>query len=260
MARRANAANNNRATASSAPVRTRTGCLTCRRRKLKCDEAAPVCGQCQKSGRACERGEGVAFRHQQNASMERDESLKSFYNRDGNERRFRQDTRFVPIPQNLTWVTVDPSSEDAPTNSPSPNITAADPYQQVAAHTLEALSTAAADHVSYPPQATAYYTAMAPHTTPHPEYGFVRLEHEEGPSSNHTNFPNSQNNNANMMIDPNLETTVAGTAEEAGMMEEASGPNQAKHGGEGHLGQGDGDEIGDSESRVAMALQHFNET
>ncbi|KAL6241767.1 hypothetical protein RBB50_011300 [Rhinocladiella similis] len=246
--------------ASSAPVRTRTGCLTCRRRKLKCDEAAPVCGQCQKSGRPCERGEGVAFRHQQNASMERDESLKSFYNRDGNERRFRQDTCFVPIPETLTWVSVDPSSEDAPAHSPSPNATAADPYQQVAAHTLEALSTAAADHVSYPPQATAYYTAMAPHTTPHPEYGFVRLEHEEGPSSNHTNYTNSQNQNNNMMIDPNLETTVAGPADQAGTMEEARGPNEAKHEGEEQLGQGDGDEIGDSESRVAMALQHFNET
>lgn len=63
-----------------------------------------------------------------------------------------------------------------------------------------------------------------------------------------------------MMIDPNLETTVAGPADQAGTMEEARGPNEAKHEGEEQLGQGDGDEIGDSESRVAMALQHFNET
>lgn len=62
--------------ASSAPVRrSRTGCLTCRRRKLKCDEvstisllifsvtdnrvkATPICGQCQKSRRQCDRSEG----------------------------------------------------------------------------------------------------------------------------------------------------------------------------------------------------------
>ncbi|TVY91676.1 Agroclavine dehydrogenase [Lachnellula willkommii] len=37
-----------------APVpRTRTGCLTCRKRKVKCDEAKPVCSRCQRLQREC---------------------------------------------------------------------------------------------------------------------------------------------------------------------------------------------------------------
>ncbi|KAL2074472.1 hypothetical protein VTL71DRAFT_8250 [Oculimacula yallundae] len=37
-----------------APVpRTRTGCLTCRKRKVKCDEAKPNCGRCERLQREC---------------------------------------------------------------------------------------------------------------------------------------------------------------------------------------------------------------
>ncbi|KAK3987820.1 transcriptional regulatory protein moc3 [Cladorrhinum sp. PSN332] len=34
--------------------RTKTGCLTCRRRRIKCDEGKPTCGNCIKSKRECE--------------------------------------------------------------------------------------------------------------------------------------------------------------------------------------------------------------
>ncbi|KAK9240561.1 hypothetical protein V1525DRAFT_395344 [Lipomyces kononenkoae] len=34
--------------------RTRTGCLTCRKRRIKCDEAKPKCSNCTKSRRVCE--------------------------------------------------------------------------------------------------------------------------------------------------------------------------------------------------------------
>ncbi|KAJ6779358.1 hypothetical protein PWT90_04023 [Aphanocladium album] len=34
-------------------TRSRTGCLTCRSRRIKCDEAKPVCTQCSKSNRPC---------------------------------------------------------------------------------------------------------------------------------------------------------------------------------------------------------------
>ncbi|CAG8981908.1 hypothetical protein HYALB_00009163 [Hymenoscyphus albidus] len=50
-------------------MRSRTGCITCRSRKLKCDESKPICGQCKKGSRECQPSEGIAFRHQQNASM-----------------------------------------------------------------------------------------------------------------------------------------------------------------------------------------------
>jgi hypothetical protein len=41
--------------------RVRTGCLTCRERHLKCDEALPVCQNCIKSNRSCKRGIRLNF-------------------------------------------------------------------------------------------------------------------------------------------------------------------------------------------------------
>lgn len=36
-------------------LRSKTGCLTCRRRKKKCDEKTPVCGACSKNDLLCEK-------------------------------------------------------------------------------------------------------------------------------------------------------------------------------------------------------------
>src|ERR1700761_8128791 len=41
--------------------RVRTGCLTCRERHLKCDEAQPICQNCRKSNRQCKRGGRLNF-------------------------------------------------------------------------------------------------------------------------------------------------------------------------------------------------------
>lgn len=43
------------------PKRVRTGCLTCRERHLKCDEALPNCQNCRKSNRICKRGVRLNF-------------------------------------------------------------------------------------------------------------------------------------------------------------------------------------------------------
>lgn len=43
------------------PKRVRTGCLTCRERHLKCDEALPNCQNCRKSSRICKRGIKLNF-------------------------------------------------------------------------------------------------------------------------------------------------------------------------------------------------------
>ncbi|KAE8146815.1 hypothetical protein BDV25DRAFT_44680 [Aspergillus avenaceus] len=43
------------------PRRVRTGCLTCRERHLKCDEALHQCQNCRKSGRLCRRGIRLNF-------------------------------------------------------------------------------------------------------------------------------------------------------------------------------------------------------
>ncbi|KAK6836590.1 hypothetical protein PG987_007085 [Apiospora arundinis] len=44
--------------------RTKTGCLTCRKRRIKCDEQHPVCKNCQKSKRDC-MGYDPIFKQQQ---------------------------------------------------------------------------------------------------------------------------------------------------------------------------------------------------
>jgi hypothetical protein len=46
---------------NSRPKRVRTGCLTCRERHLKCDEAQPICQNCRKSNRTCRRGVRLNF-------------------------------------------------------------------------------------------------------------------------------------------------------------------------------------------------------
>ncbi|PKY03716.1 hypothetical protein P168DRAFT_311278 [Aspergillus campestris IBT 28561] len=43
------------------PKRVRTGCLTCRERHLKCDEALHRCHNCRKAGRICRRGIRLNF-------------------------------------------------------------------------------------------------------------------------------------------------------------------------------------------------------
>lgn len=49
------------AVAAAKPKRVRTGCLTCRERHLKCDEALPDCQNCKKSSRECKRGVRLNF-------------------------------------------------------------------------------------------------------------------------------------------------------------------------------------------------------
>ncbi|GKT80168.1 C6 finger domain-containing protein [Colletotrichum tofieldiae] len=39
---------------ANARKRTKTGCLTCRKRRIKCDEGRPICNNCIKSKRHCE--------------------------------------------------------------------------------------------------------------------------------------------------------------------------------------------------------------
>ncbi|KAK4159254.1 putative transcription factor [Cladorrhinum sp. PSN259] len=48
-------------TAAKKARRVRTGCLTCRKRHLKCDEGTPDCSNCMKGNRTCERGLRLNF-------------------------------------------------------------------------------------------------------------------------------------------------------------------------------------------------------
>ncbi|KAL3455181.1 hypothetical protein BJX64DRAFT_295301 [Aspergillus heterothallicus] len=55
--------------------RTKTGCLTCRRRRVKCDEAKPLCTRCTRSNRACE-GYTAAAAAQTKAAVSRGAPLR----------------------------------------------------------------------------------------------------------------------------------------------------------------------------------------
>ncbi|KAF2199617.1 hypothetical protein GQ43DRAFT_450135 [Delitschia confertaspora ATCC 74209] len=87
-------------------MRSRTGCLTCRHRKLKCDEKKPICGQCTKANRECVPSSGIVFRHQHNASMngdgfEDENNLKGFY---AYKDTFDGNTIWVDIPKQVTFL------------------------------------------------------------------------------------------------------------------------------------------------------------
>lgn len=81
--------------------------LTCRQRKLKCDEKKPVCSQCCKASRECVPSSGIVFRHQHNASMNGDDSgddnsLKGFY---AYRNTFDEETIWLDIPRSGTLPT-----------------------------------------------------------------------------------------------------------------------------------------------------------
>jgi len=60
----------------SSKKRTKSGCLTCRKRRIKCDEARPICQNCIKSKRHCDgyyqrvlfKPANIDFRHFQNGA------------------------------------------------------------------------------------------------------------------------------------------------------------------------------------------------
>ena len=164
----------------------------------------------------------------------------------------------------MTWIAVtDPNSEES-TTPPPLTPTTSDAYQQVAAHTLEALSTAAADHVSYPLQATVYYTVAQ--TESHPEYRFVRADGTGvGPQTGNINFllNPSQGQTPASLIDPTLESSVGFVVEQATETKAAENPTDkadVKTQLEEHDDQEQEEAMADSDSRVAMALRSFNET
>ncbi|KAL3469974.1 hypothetical protein BJX99DRAFT_240343 [Aspergillus californicus] len=144
--------------------------LTCRTRKLKCDEQKPTCSQCLKGGRECRPSEGIVFRHQQNASMNEGNeesapdgrgSLRGFYSY---KNTFDKDSVWLDIPKHVIFVdNSDPYAQDieATLSESEAAILAANsqsvgwdgpqlPSAEREVHGLEALSTIAThDRLSY---------------------------------------------------------------------------------------------------------------
>ncbi|KAL4961450.1 Zn(II)2Cys6 transcription factor [Aspergillus stella-maris] len=59
------------------PPRSRTGCWTCRSRKIKCDEVHPQCNQCARLGHVCDYRPRLCFRDDTRRVMERMPDVKT---------------------------------------------------------------------------------------------------------------------------------------------------------------------------------------
>lgn len=57
------------------PPRSRTGCWTCRLRKVKCDEGRPICVQCGRLGHTCDYSPRLSFRDDTTRVVERMEGV-----------------------------------------------------------------------------------------------------------------------------------------------------------------------------------------
>lgn len=51
-------------------ARVRSGCMRCRTKRRKCDEAKPVCGRCKDKKETCQWGTRVVFREENNRSLD----------------------------------------------------------------------------------------------------------------------------------------------------------------------------------------------
>ncbi|KAI1364130.1 hypothetical protein F5Y08DRAFT_307565 [Xylaria arbuscula] len=95
-------------------MRSRTGCQSCRARKLKCDEARPVCAQCVKSTRDCTYVEPSVFRNFDIRSTRRsDRERSAALSENCQDSRTENSPTWVAIPPDLQFIQVnDPYALD----------------------------------------------------------------------------------------------------------------------------------------------------
>ncbi|KAK7449591.1 hypothetical protein Landi51_06015 [Colletotrichum acutatum] len=86
-------------------MRSHHGCLTCRQRKLKCNEARPACGQCTKSDRECIFSQDTKFRHFDHSLLCRGQD-KASAGRVIVENLFEEDQTWLDIPHELVFVNI----------------------------------------------------------------------------------------------------------------------------------------------------------
>lgn len=157
----------------------------------------------------------------------------------------------------MQFVAVHDPFEDEQ-NGPSlvaTNPNTSDPYQQVAAHTLEALSTAAVDHPPYSSSPNyADYSGVYPSRGDiHSGYGPARQDgvHAAGHQNNNISFLLNPSSTPSSMIDPNLESSVA----------QAEDPTETRVSGspkpDQHEEKEEDEHIDMSDSRVAYVLKNF---
>ncbi|OJJ96060.1 hypothetical protein ASPACDRAFT_126334 [Aspergillus aculeatus ATCC 16872] len=85
-------------------MRSYFGCVTCRQRKVKCDEARPICGPCVKASRNCVFSSNCIFRHS---------NVNDLYRDAGSGWYPGSPQIWVPIPSHLTFIQViDPFADE----------------------------------------------------------------------------------------------------------------------------------------------------
>jgi hypothetical protein len=164
---------------------------------MKCDERKPTCQNCQKGNRECLPADTLIFRNHHNPSINQDTEddvpgLDKYY---AYKESFAPDAFWVPIPSQLTFVNVaDPFEYEEEAESRNDAVPG---YQQMATHTLEALSTAAT-------RESPQFAAAYPATT----YADAGYSYSAAPY-----LTNQSPYAAN--IDPNLEKAGKGKEEES---------------------------------------------
>ncbi|KAJ5833228.1 transcriptional regulator family: Fungal Specific TF [Penicillium riverlandense] len=248
-------------------MRSRTGCLTCRTRKLKCDEQKPQCSQCAKGARECRWGEGVVFRHQQNASMNDgsgDGNLKGFYSY---KNTFHKDSVWLSIPKDVIFVdNSDPYADDLEASLAEPgqsqrrwgSVTTDSRPSDAETHGLEALSAAVAshdhrfpysplDHHSVSADSPSYHSPNQTRAMPPPASPSISL-----PSNSSTTNHNS-NSNLNFLLNPShsmsppIDPSIADRASSTLPSRPAA------------TSRGIAENAGESDFEVAFLLRHYSE-
>ncbi|KAK3339027.1 hypothetical protein B0H65DRAFT_432601 [Neurospora tetraspora] len=172
--------------------RTKTGCLTCRKRRIKCDEAHPACNNCKKSKRDC-LGYDPIFKQQQQQQQQQHQQNLTAQSTPKSQHS---------APASLTSTPTVPSSSVPP----SPYQSQAQPYQQQSPpphhyHQQSQQHLPAYQHqphpTSYPPSHSSNtpYESPVSSTSPGFDYGSAidpALSGTDTPSASGTPTPNSQ--------------------------------------------------------------------
>ncbi|GAP91750.1 putative negative acting factor [Rosellinia necatrix] len=109
--------------------RTKTGCLTCRKRRIKCDELHPTCKNCQKSKREC-MGYDPIFKNQQQPSPQQSQAHQSQAHQSHQPHQSQQAqpphhaTGGIHSAHNSATPTSASSSSSIPLNAPSASVSA----------------------------------------------------------------------------------------------------------------------------------------
>ncbi|KAH8812960.1 hypothetical protein F5884DRAFT_786808 [Xylogone sp. PMI_703] len=91
-------------------IRTRTGCLTCRRRGKKCDETLPCCINCSRASRTCKYGQLIRFKPVSSKSQQIAHPLQ------------RQDVDFTPQWRNTLDLNQKGSTQTRIESGPAPTV------------------------------------------------------------------------------------------------------------------------------------------